>query len=79
MISGFSCNSQHCSESSDLSVVVHFMSGEVYLWGYNPCVGEIRSTPSLIEQLPKTVVKVACGQEHFVALTSDGMVSIPSP
>lgn len=76
LISGLACNSRHCGEISDLCLLTCLMSGEVYVWGFNPSQLATLPRPTLIGELPKTVVKVACGYEHFLALTSDGMVTV---
>lgn len=76
LISGFACNSQHSSHRNDLTVVSYLMNGEVYIWGCNPSVDSIITAPSLVAGLPETVVKVACGYSHYLALTSDEMVII---
>lgn len=87
MLTGFACNA--CSTILDCNpygtlldkkmfVVVYLESGEVYLWGSNPTKSPISvdyfMKPTLIEGMSKKVIKVACGESHFLALTEFGQV-----
>ncbi|KAK7584104.1 hypothetical protein V9T40_005067 [Parthenolecanium corni] len=57
-------------------VIAHCFTGAVYMWGKNHGTGEENPIlkPTLMDQITKKVLKVACGGKHCLLLNIDGEV-----
>lgn len=78
MLIGIVCNAHDATLDKKMFVVICLENGEVYFWGFNPNRVVITfdnfTKPILVEGISKKVVKVACGENHFLALTESGQV-----
>lgn len=65
--------------TKNLFVIAHTFTGTAYMWGKNYGTGSTAPIlkPTLMDQLTKKVVEVACGYEHCLFLNIDGEVLAP--